>query len=80
MGVHAEDFEKRDGRAVREEYHIGRHPVVGFVGRLTENKGITTLIAAMRQVWKTNSDVRLLIAGPAASFSTLDVLRLQRCR
>ena len=76
VGIHPEDFEKRDGRAVRAAYHIGDHPVVGFVGRLIANKGITTVIAAMRQVWKTNSEVRLLIAGAAPPSSKQDVLRL----
>ena len=76
VGIHPEDFEKRDGRAVREAYHIGNHPVVGFVGRLIANKGVPTVIAAMRQVWKTNSEVRLLIAGAAPPSSTQDVLRL----
>src|SRR6185295_13015586 len=76
VGIHPEDFEKRDGRAVREAYHIGNHPVVGFVGRLVANKGIATVIAAMRQVWKTNSEVRLLIAGAAPASSADDVLRL----
>ena len=76
VGIHPEDFEKRDGRALREAYHIGNHPVIGFVGRLIANKGITTVIAAMRQVWKTNSEVRLLIAGAAPPSSKQDVLRL----
>ncbi|HKU51786.1 MAG TPA: glycosyltransferase family 4 protein, partial [Nitrospira sp.] len=64
VGIHPEDFEKRDGHAVREACHIGTHPVVGFVGRPMANKGITTVIEGMKQVWKTNSEVRLLIAGP----------------
>lgn len=76
VGIHPEDFEKRDGRAVRAAYHIGPYPVVGFVGRLVANKGIRTVIAAMRQVWKTNSEVRLLIAGPAPPASTQDLMRL----
>lgn len=76
VGIHPENFEIRDGRAVREAHHIGSHPVVGFVGRPMANKGIATVIAAMRQVWKMNSEVRLLIAGPEPPSSTLDVLRL----
>ena len=76
VGIHPADFEKRDGRVLREAYHIGHHPVVGFVGRPTPNKGITTVMAAMRQVWKTNSEVRLLIAGPATPSSMPDALRL----
>lgn len=76
VGIHPKDFEKRDGRAVREAYRIGHHPVIGFIGRPTGNKGITTVIAAMRHVWKTNNEVRLLIAGSPPPSSKLDELRL----
>lgn len=76
VGIHPDDFEKRDGRAVRAAHHIGHHPVVGFVGRLMANKGIETVIAAMRQVWKTNGDVRLLIAGPEPPSSAREMLQL----
>ena len=77
VGIHPENFEKRDGRAVREKYHIGNHPVVGFIGRPMANKGIVTVIAAMRHVWKTNPDVRLLIAGPEPPASTREMLLLR---
>ena len=77
VGIHPENFEKKDGRAVREKYHIGNHPVVGFIGRPMENKGIVTVIAAMRHVWKTNPDVRLLIAGPEPPASTREMLLLR---
>ena len=76
VGIHPDNFEKRDGRAVRAAYHIGHHPVVGFIGRPMANKGIATVIAAMRQVWKTNSEVRLLIAGPEPPPSTREMLQL----
>jgi glycosyltransferase involved in cell wall biosynthesis len=76
VGIHPENFERRDGRALREAYHIGNHPVVGFVGRPTANKGIKIVIKAMRRVWKTHSEVRLLIAGPLPPVSRVDDLRL----
>jgi glycosyltransferase involved in cell wall biosynthesis len=77
VGIHPENFEKKDGRAVREKYHIGNHPVVGFIGRPMANKGIITVIAAMREVWKTDSEVRLLIAGTEPPASTREMLLLQ---
>jgi glycosyltransferase involved in cell wall biosynthesis len=39
-------------------------PVVGFVGRLVEEKGILDLLAAMQVVRRVLPDVRLLIVGP----------------
>ncbi len=38
-------------------------PQVTYVGRLTKNKGIDTLIRAMPQVWKKMPDARLVLAG-----------------
>lgn len=77
VGIHPEDFEKRDGHAVRAAYNIGHHPVVGFIGRPMANKGIATVIAAMKQVWKANSDVRFLLAGPEPPPQTKEMLQLQ---
>src|SRR5690606_10516281 len=42
-------------------------PVVGFVGRLVEQKGILELLDAMRQVRAKIPNVRLLIVGPLDS-------------
>lgn len=42
-------------------------PVVGFVGRLVEEKGILELLEAMRQVRAKVPNVRLLIVGPLDS-------------
>jgi glycosyltransferase involved in cell wall biosynthesis len=39
-------------------------PVVGFVGRLVEEKGILDLLNAARQVAEAESDVRFLFVGP----------------
>ncbi len=76
VGIHPQEFDRRDGGALRAQYDIGDHPVVGFVGRLIANKGIPTVIAAMRQVWTTNSEVRLLVAGATPPSASQDVLRL----
>jgi len=64
VGVDTDMFARRDGRAIRERHRLGEAPVVGFVGRQAANKGAGTLIRAMRLVWRTRPDVRLLLAGP----------------
>jgi glycosyltransferase involved in cell wall biosynthesis len=64
VGINPGDFERRDGAGLRRAHGIGDEPVAGFIGRLTVNKGILTVIEAMRLVWRVNPGVRLLIAGP----------------
>ena len=45
---------------------------MGFVGRPAANKGVGTVIEAMKYVWKWNSEVALFLAGPDASSSGVD--------
>jgi glycosyltransferase involved in cell wall biosynthesis len=54
IGVDVERFAPRD--AVRQ-------PVVLFVGRLTEKKGVFTLLQAMAHVWRRDKNVRLVVIG-----------------
>jgi glycosyltransferase involved in cell wall biosynthesis len=37
--------------------------VIAFVGRVTKDKGIVELIAAMRDLWKRHDDLHLLLVG-----------------
>lgn len=63
VGVYPDEFAFRDGAAIRARYGIGSAPVVGFVGRQEENKGVVQLVHAMKIVWRWNPEVRLIIAG-----------------
>ena len=69
VGIHPQAFEQKDGQALRARYNIGGRPVVGFVGRPAANKGIGTVIEAMKYVWKWNREVALVLAGPDVSSS-----------
>ena len=42
---------------------LGRHPVVGFAGRLVPEKGVDVLLRAVAEVLRTLPDTRLIIAG-----------------
>ena len=66
VGVDPGDFEHADGRAIRERHGLADHPVVGYVGRATLNKGTLLLLQAMKGVWHWNKEVRLALAGPRA--------------
>ena len=50
---------------LREEIGLDAEaPVVGFVGRLVEEKGILDLLEAARSVLESNPDAQFLIVGP----------------
>jgi glycosyltransferase involved in cell wall biosynthesis len=55
-----------DPSSLRKRLGLGNHPVVGFVGRQDNGKGTPNLIAAMRKVWRSRPDTRLLLAGQAS--------------
>lgn len=64
VGIEPKCFEHCDGHEIRERYRLRAFPVVGFVGRQVANKGVIKLLQAMETVWKWNSEVRLVLAGP----------------
>ena len=64
VGIDPRAFTDRDGAAIRARFGLGDHPVVGFVGRQTPNKGIVVILEAIRRIWQWNPEVRLVLAGP----------------
>ena len=64
VGVHPEAFDARNGREIRTRYGLGELPVVGYVGRQVVNKGAPKLLQSMRDVWRWNSLIRVILAGP----------------
>jgi len=46
---------------------MDEHFVVGFVGRLVPDKGVSELVEAVRSLHKQNLDVILILAGPRES-------------
>lgn len=61
------------GQRVREQYQLGKHPVVLFVGALTPEKRLHDLVDAIQIAQKRLPDIRLLIVGDGPS--RLDVER-----
>ena len=51
------------GQAVRQRYGLGPEPVVLFVGKVRESKGVGVLLAAMSRVWSHFPAAVLLLAG-----------------
>ncbi len=69
VGVTPERFEQADGAALRQKYGIGDDPLVAFIGQQGRNKGIDTLIRAMKRVWQVVPRAYLLIAGATTHFT-----------
>lgn len=74
MGVNLDQFnpEKRD-EMIRQRYNV-EGPLLLFVGRLTEKKGVKYLIQAMPEVVKEYPDAKLLIVGYGSEKPLLEVL------
>lgn len=69
-GVNVEQFSPDDSRrvAARQRYGLNRQLVIGYVGRVCEQKGSDTLAEAFRRVKKAHPDAALLVAGPTDFF------------
>jgi glycosyltransferase involved in cell wall biosynthesis len=69
-GVESVRFEQADGAAIRQRYELNDRPVVAFIGQQGRNKGVDTLILAMKRVWQEIPEARLLIAGAPTHFTS----------
>lgn len=70
LGVDPEPFDRVSRDEARRRLHLPEDvPLVGFIGQLGFHKGVDTLLRAMFEVWKTNSEARLLIAGARTMFA-----------
>lgn len=69
-GVDPRPFDHRDGCSLRVRFGLGSSPVIGFVGRQDRGKGVPTLLGAMRRLWATGTDARLVLAGARAHRSS----------
>lgn len=64
-GVNVNEFTRLPtGEAFRVRWKLGQGPVVLFLGRLHERKGLQLLIPAFGEVVKQAPDARLLMVGP----------------
>lgn len=56
-----------DGAAFRRQHHLGDGPLIGFLGRFAEEKGIAYLIDAVPLVLREIPSARFVLAGPTAT-------------
>jgi glycosyltransferase involved in cell wall biosynthesis len=69
-GVDVDQFspDDRQRMAARRRYGLNGQLVIGYVGRVCEQKGSDTLVEAFRSVKKAHPDAALLVAGPTDFF------------
>jgi glycosyltransferase involved in cell wall biosynthesis len=60
FGVDPQVFQRHGGEAIRQRFRIGGNFLVGYVGRLVVEKGLTDVLAALA---KLPSEIMLLIVG-----------------
>ena len=65
LGVDPSTDSTRGRTEAKRLLGLDDEPVVGYVGRKVEGKGIESLIRAMRRVWATRPRAQLLLAGGA---------------
>jgi glycosyltransferase involved in cell wall biosynthesis len=77
-GVNAEQFspDPAAGSAMRARYGIGDAPVMLYVGRVCEQKGTDTLVAAYELLRARMPLVRLVVAGPPGQFGLTEGIPL----
>ncbi|MBI5197322.1 MAG: glycosyltransferase family 4 protein [Nitrospirae bacterium] len=68
VGVDPENFLNGHGQGIRDRYGIGKAPLILFVGRKEEAKGIKTLLDAMIIVRGKYPDAKVILAGAPTPF------------
>jgi glycosyltransferase involved in cell wall biosynthesis len=67
-------FDAGDGQAIREEFKLGRAPVVVSVARFAANRGHEQLLAGFRQLLRRLPEARLLLVGKGERRDRLEQL------
>lgn len=75
-GVNIEMFEGRNGQKVRENYNIGKKPLVIYTGTFDQFQGIDYLLKAFQIVHLKYPDATLLLLG--STINPLHVTKYQR--
>ena len=70
-GVDAAKLAQADGRSWRTQRNLGNNPLIAFIGQQAEHKGIDILLQAMPEVWQSQPDAHLFIAGKPTGYSKI---------
>ncbi len=73
-GVDLESFPNKDGRGVRQKYHLGNSKVIIYVGVIGKARKLDVLINAFFKVREQRKDVKLLMVGDGTDRKDLEQL------
>ena len=58
-----ENVDKRERENLINKYHLSEKFVLGFIGRITEDKGINDLLDSFEEISKKHNDMTLILVG-----------------
>lgn len=73
-GVDIESFLNKDGKGVREKYHLGNSKVIIYVGGINKSRYLSMLIEAFSEVKQEGWNVKLLMVGDGTDRQNLEKL------
>lgn len=76
-GVNPEYFAPRDGRKVREKYHLNQSNVILYVGVIGKTRKLSMLIDTLVRVKKAHNDAYLVMVGDGTDKRNLEKLAVE---
>ncbi len=73
-GVDIESFSNKDGREIRQKYHLGNSKVIIYLGVIGKGRKLNVLINAFLKVREQRKDVKLLMVGDGTDRQNLEKL------
>jgi glycosyltransferase involved in cell wall biosynthesis len=73
-GVDLESFANKDGRDIREKYHLGNSNVLIYLGVMAKMRKLEVLIRAFSEVKEARGNIKLLMVGDGTGRETLEKL------
>ena len=68
QGIDLSPLEGGDGLRFRNNFGLSDEPLILFLGRKVENKGIDTLLESMPLIWKEEARAVLILAGQSSPY------------
>lgn len=64
QGVNPENVQGGDGERFRKRFGINEERIVFHLANMSYDKGTINLVEALKKIWKKDSNVKLVLAGP----------------
>ncbi len=71
-GVDLETFSDKDGKDIRQQYHLGNSKVITYIGEITKARNLSVLINVFLKLKEQRRDVKLLMVGDGTDRKNLE--------